>query len=305
MKTVHIGMRQNYCDGRRALRAATEMHDLSHNQVDEIRIDRKTAEALLTGLPPEDEPYQSAARFSARYVPLLRPVWEATAHIRAMTLRGITILPHPEEGVTLFATNGRVMAVAHDREGEVSNGGCKLILSTAAMDACIAPKPYELWFDGCREEVGQPPPYVMPGQVMCLGSRLLVMPESHPKGLDDPSNGGALYSAALEKGYAHGGDRCEEPFHWTGLQPKPSAMPDGPQGHAVTACTQMVIAKIMAAADPIQDRDVWDIRQTTTGPAYIPRHRDDLFLMAASAVDPDEEVGIPAWIKTATGQEDT
>ncbi|MGS0647995.1 hypothetical protein ACU81Q_10225 [Komagataeibacter melomenusus] len=221
-----------------------------------------------------------------------------------MTLRGITILPHPDGGVTLFATDGRVMAVAHDREGEVSNGGCKLILSTAAMDACIAPKPYELWFEGCREEVGQPPAYAMPGQVMCLGSCLLVMPESQPEGLDDPANGGALYSAALEKGYVRGGDRCEKPFHWTGLQPKPSTTPDGPQGHAATACTQLVIAKIMAAVDPAQDQAAWDIRQTTTGVAYIPRCRDDLFLMIAPAVDPDEEVGIPAWVKTATGQED-
>lgn len=66
----------------------------------------------------------------------------------------------------------------------------------------------------------------------------------------------------------------------------------------------MVIFPGGTSVDPAQDRDVWDIRQTKTGIAYIPRHRDDLFLMAAPAVDPDEEVGIPAWVKTATGQED-
>ncbi|EGG74653.1 hypothetical protein SXCC_04757 [Gluconacetobacter sp. SXCC-1] len=296
--------RDRYLDARRALALAVKRHDAQSDKEglkdDDFKVDLDLAMArlLLTGIPPASEPQDSAARFSARYVPFLRPVLDPAPASPAY--RGITVLPHPDGGVLLFATNARVMLIAHDRSGHVTEGGCCVVLSRATMDACNPPSPLELWFEGSREEVGTVPDYAMPGEVISCGMSMLVMPVGQPPDLDDPCNGGALYAAMIETDHWSGADR-RMPAFLELKHIKASLTPDAPQAQpwAVTSVTQTAVAQAMAAVDPDQEVLVWDARVTDHQVTYIPRQRDDLLISFATARDPKKSPQIPAWVLRA------
>ncbi|BCZ75941.1 hypothetical protein [Novacetimonas maltaceti] len=289
-----MSRRNLYMGARRALAAVVREHDADDGADADYKVvlNLDAARALLAGYPPPSDPHGSAACFSARYVPFLRAVLDPAPWDTRYC--GITVLPHPDGGVSLFATNNRVMLIAHDRTGSVTADGCRVVMSKAAMDACNPPAPFELWFEGEDIPVAPVPDYALPGDVVCAGVSMIVMPQGQPEQAE-PDNGGALYAKGLETDHWRGGDRREAPFDWRGFMPKFGIKGTSQKPCAVTSVTQTVVAAAMAAADPEHETLVWDIRSTGEQITYIPRQRDDLLIIVATARNPVSDPQIPAW----------
>lgn len=179
--------------------AKERLADAMSNDGDCIKIDRETAEILQGSWPPDDEPPLSkSAYFNPKYMEFLRPVVEANMEgVASFKVRGISVLPAPTKGVLLCATNGTVLAIAHDENGALSEGakdGFRFTVPMSFFDACKPPKPFSLQWGGNDVDIEDSiPDFAKPGLVHATGICLLLMPEGQPEGTDE-FDGGALFN---------------------------------------------------------------------------------------------------------------
>ncbi len=81
------------------------------------------------------------AKVSAKWIPVLRHFMSDLNEEDSYRPRthGLHIEPHPEGGITVMATNGSMMAVVHDKEGETTKP-VRVMIPTSIADACEPPK---------------------------------------------------------------------------------------------------------------------------------------------------------------------
>lgn len=167
-----------------------------------VTIPVEMAKHLLRAYPPTADVPPGSCVFSARLVPFLRHAISHEALLSSgrfnFDMGGITVTPHPDGGVVLVATNGRVMLLARDLSGKTSEGGVRLIMPPDAMDACKAPEPARYHDQGDIFEAPMPV-WMIPETVFSAGASLMVIPKEQP---DDPGrhedDGVMLWAGGIE-----------------------------------------------------------------------------------------------------------
>lgn len=86
------------------------------------------------------------ATFAAKYVPMLAPFQQDWPEFSLFphAYEGLQVEPHPDGGVWLSATNGRVVARIHDKNGRADEPFV-LSLPEDFVAACRAPKPVRMF----------------------------------------------------------------------------------------------------------------------------------------------------------------
>ncbi|AOX19976.1 hypothetical protein [Kozakia baliensis] len=272
---------------------------------DSITLNRAQIEALYKSRPEQRRLRRSWAVFDAEYLRFLRPAVQSEyggLHIANMT--GVNVLPCKDGGVTLFATDGHVTLMAHDKNGACSPEGLRLSVPDAAFTACIPPKPRELQWEGefCSIE-DSVPDYAIPDKVCAYGACLLVMPKGQPEGTDE-DDGGALFSCGLSYSFDWS-DReytLADPYHWQKSVERwmttPDATPDHLE-HQTSIGLGPVTVPAIGEAISVFPQSTWSMRRLP-GNALImlPDDRDDLAIFVAMALIKDEPQ-VPSWLMGA------
>lgn len=291
-----MNTRTAYLDARERLHDAVAGAGEAHSP---LSLPIEEAKALLAGYPPDDGLPKSFANFDARYVPFLRNVKVETW--RSFRLVGITVTPLADGGAVLAATDGHVLLLAHDKSARASQGGCRVIMSDAAMDACNPPGHPRLWWEGYSEAVSDPLPWTIPDRVLSIGASMLVWPKEQPPGYrgrkPDKTDGGALFAACIETSnvFRVGLDnRRGAPFPWWDAVHGLNV--DGEPMANLTMSGEVLgeVTAAMAALSTEDNQLFWRIAEIPRAIVLRPTSRDDLCIIAMKA-RPDGPTGFPSW----------
>lgn len=150
---------------------------------DTVTISRSDAERIEKSWFPRDDKLPTGhCCFDASLVPFLAAAIDHDCY-RYFDIGGISIMPHPNGGVYISASNGTALCIAHDPDGTVSNGGMRLMLPKNVINMCKPRSPIE--FESCGEIYQQGlPDWCQPGLIRVVDGVIMIFPSEAPPDLD-------------------------------------------------------------------------------------------------------------------------
>ncbi len=132
------------------------------------------------------------AKISAKWIPVLRHFMSDFENTFSPRTHGLHIQPHPEGGVTVMATNGKMMAIVRDEAGS-STKAVRVAISKDTADACEPPRLPCLWSEGEWLPPPEVPAWMSPKWLRLMDAAVWVEP-------DAPDAPGLLHSEMIEEG---------------------------------------------------------------------------------------------------------
>ncbi|MBF0859381.1 hypothetical protein HKD24_09160 [Gluconobacter sp. LMG 31484] len=244
------------------------------------------------------------ASFGAKYLRFLAPAVCSEFSASKWNVCGVTVLPCPDGGVTLFATNGRITLMARDKNGSCSPDGMRISIPEAAFNACVPPAPHKLQWEGVFCDIeGSIPDYAVPDTVLALDVCLIVMPKGQPEGTEE-NYGGALFSCRLDREYCWNDDTYTiadaYPWHsaishWMNATESVLGLSESQKNIGVGPGTIPTLGQAMECFPD----SVWSVQRLPSDALMLlPNNRDDLMIFVAMASVPTESP-IPTWLDGA------
>lgn len=245
------------------------------------------------------------ASFGAEYLRFLAPAICSAFSASRFKVNGVTVRPCSDGGVTLFATDGHVTLIAHDKNGQCSPDGLRMSVPEAAFKACVPPSPRQLKWDGVFCDIEDSvPDYAVPGQILALDVCLIVMPKGQPEGTDE-NYGGALFSCGLDSEYAWNDSTytLQDAYpwdsavsRWMNATESCLGLSEAQKNVGLGPATTPVVGQAMECFPD----SVWSVQRLPSDTLMLlPNNRDDLVIFVAMASVPSES-SAPAWLVGGT-----